>query len=424
MPGTITFRPLEANLTHNTDLLTKMNPYCSFNLGGTKFNSQICKKGGKHPHWSDTVSLPYANESIVTLDLMDKDRLTKDDVIGTCNINLADFQANGPTQQWFPLFYKNKPAGEILLEACFDGQVGLTYAEAAIGSLQTSEYTGGQNLLCEKEVFAGNTAIVEEKAVIIEQPRKIFTEQHQTVEPHTFTKNVDVVETVSVLREIEVTEPRKVLKEVEYTEAVPVMKQIEVVEPQVVMKEVEVIEPRVVTKTIQVVENVPVKKQVEVVEMRHMTREVETMEPQTFTKTVEVIEQVPVKKCVQVSEPVTVTRAVEFVEPVITTQTITKEIRPEVIVDEKIRTEVGPATLVGVCESEVMRSQQQVWNQASGFRMEENAFRTTEIGETQILKQEPVITEVTKTTVFTQEPVIQEQAIYKEQRREGFFLDK
>jgi len=417
MPGTITLRPLEANLTHNTDLLTKMNPYCSFILGGSKFNSQICKKGGKHPHWSDAVTIPYLNETTMVIELMDKDKVTKDDVIGGCSVNLSELQGAGGSK-WYPLFYKNKPAGEILLEANFEGEGygmgGMQQAGYISGGTQSTEILREQELLREREVLAGQAQsgfIQEQTTVINETPSRIYTEQHQIVEPHTFTKNVDVVETVPVLREIEVTEPRKVLKEVEYTEAVPVHKQIEVVEPQVVMKEVEVIEPRVVTKTIQVVENIPVKKQVEVVEMRHMTKEVETMEPQTFTKTIEVTENVPVKKTVQVSEPVTVTRAVEFVEPVITTQTITKEIVPEVIVDQKIRTEVGPATLVGVCETEVMRSQQQAWNQASTFTQVQTG--TTNLGTTK-----------TEFVQQTQPGFIQEEKILKEQRREGFFLDK
>jgi len=333
MPGSITFRPIEANLTHNTDLLTKMNPYCTFILGEKRFNSEICKHGGKHPQWNDAVTLPYNNEPKIMVGVMDKDKITKDDHIGSCMIDVPELQAQGKSSKWYPLFYKNKPAGEILMEASIQG--GQT------DFIQRDEAMINGPAMIEKEEI-----IVNQKP-IIEEGVKTFVEQRQHVEPHTFLKEVDIVETRPVEQVIEVMEPRKVVKDVQYTEAVPVKKQIETIEPQVIKKEVEVMEPKLVTKTIQVVENVPVKKEVEVIESVPVMKEVETFEPQTFTKQVEVTEQVPVTKQVTVTEPVHLKKAVEFVEPIITTETITKEIRPEVIVNEEVTKTVGPATYIG-----------------------------------------------------------------------------
>jgi len=383
MPGTFVFKPLEANLTHNTDLIGKMNPYCAFVLGNERVKGQVCKKGGKHPHWNDAVSIPATNQSTIVLELMDQDRITHDDNIGTCMIDLQEVQSRGQVSRWYPLTYKNKPAGEILMEAVFQGdassfgqgqlyqgeQLGMAsagYQGEQLGMASTAyqgEQIGGLSqggFVQQQETITTQAPIVQEQ-VSVEQSANlshasegshVFVEQRQSVEPHTFTKSVDVVETRPVMKEIEVLEPVKVIKDVQYTEAVPVRHQIEVVEPQVVKKDVEVIEPRLVTKQIQVVENVPVMKQVEVIEPRTFVKEVETFEPQTFTKQVEVTEQVPVKKAVTVTEPVTVTKAVDFVEPVITTKTVTKEIQQPVVVDQKITTTVGPATVVGI-ETEV-----------------------------------------------------------------------
>lgn len=250
---------------------------------------------------------------------------------------------------------------------------------------------GYSNIIIGAEIKADNEIVFEEELEKEFQPIDHYETCHvkpikreHVVEPHTFIKEVEVVETRPSLKEIEVIEPVKVVKDVYYTKAVPVKKQIEIVEPQVVTKEVEVIEPKIVTKAIQVtenvpvegqtieprlvtkniqfIENVPVKRQVEVVEMRKIVQEVETLEPQTFHKQIEVTEYVPHMKQVEVIEPVTLKKAVEFVEPVITTQTITKEMRPAmqipymervegpqpaVIIDEKITTEVGPATVIG-----------------------------------------------------------------------------
>jgi len=365
MPGTITFRPIEANLTHNTDFLKKMNPYCAFIAGNQRFNSQICKHGGKHPIWNDAVTVPITNENMVTLELMDKDKITKDDQIGFAKIDLLELQNSG--SKWYPLYHKNKPAGEILLEATFQGDLGfgqggfVNQQSGLIGQQQSGLYSQSQTSqqfggvgYAERshgEQLIGNQAGYAQQERFVGQAPvegvRTYTEQRQTVEPHTFMKEVDVVETRPVQQTIEVMEAQKVLKEVQYTQAVPVKKQIETIEPQVVRKEVEVMEPRLVTKTIQVVENVPVKKHVEVIESVPRIQEVETFEPQTFTKQVEVTEQVPVTRTVTVTEPVHLKKQVEFVEPIITTQTITKEIRPEVIVNEQFTTSVGPATYVG-----------------------------------------------------------------------------
>jgi len=342
MPGTFIIRPIEANLTHNTDLLTKMSPYCSVTVANNRVDGQICKKGGKHPQWNDTITLPVTNESQVLVELMDKDKITHDDNIGSFMLNLNEVQSSGQVSKWYPLTYKNKPAGEILMEVVFQNGAGMTGMNAGFGQEQAQfgAISGHQHHHHHEHVVNASADVSTHS--------NVWTEQRQVVENHTFVKEVEVVETRAAMKNIEVMEPVKVVKDVQYTQAVPVKKQIEVVEPQVVMKEVEVIEPKLVTKTIQVVENVPVKRQVEVIEMRNTVQEVETFEPQTFTKQVEVTEYVPVKKMVEVTQPVTLKKAVEFVEPVITTQYITKELQQPVIINQEITTTVGPASVVGM----------------------------------------------------------------------------
>jgi len=374
MPGTITFRPIEANLTHNTDLIGKMNPYCAFIVGDSVFKGQICKKGGKHPHWDDAITIPVSNQKQVIVELMDKDRFSRDDNIGTFLLNLNELQSG--QSRWYPLTYKNKPAGEILLETSFSGDMGF----GGMGSTGYTEQSFGQNLqqggMIEEKVVIEQPVVIEQEIVRETAPienRHIFQEQQQVVEPRTFLKEVDVVETRPHLETIEVLEPTKVIKDVQYTEAVPVIKQIEVVEPQVVRKEVEVMEPRLVTKTIQVIENVPVMKQVEVIESVPRIQEVETFEPQTFTKQVEVTDYVPVQKQVTVTEPVHLKKAVEFVEPVITTKTVTKELVQPVIVDEQITTTIGPASVIA--ESEVYATE--YWTKL-GITEQDRFFRFNE----------------------------------------------
>jgi len=408
MPGTFIIRPIEANLTHNTDLLSKMNPYCALKVGGSSFTGQVCKSGGKHPVWNDSITIPATNEQTAIVELMDKDRITKDDSIGGFMLNLQEVASQGQVSKWYPLSHKNKPAGEILLECIYQPQGGLTggqfgsqlgsqqglYANQGQFSSQQGQYGAGLNQFSTQSQtvglgqFGGQSQSAsfhsEQNYSNISHGSHAFVEQRQVVEPHTFMKNVEVTETVPCLKQIEVMEPRRVLKDVLVTEAVPVTKQIETTEPQVVTKEIEVMEPRLVTKEIKVIENVPVMRQVEVIEPRTSIKEVHTFEPQTFTRQVEVTENVPVLQTVTVTEPVTLRKAVEFVEPVITTKTITKELQQPVIVDEKITTTVGPATLVGY--------QTELRERFGEMRIsEEQRIQQRVLEEQRILEQERII---------------------------------
>jgi len=334
MPGSFTLRPKEANLTRDTVYIGKMSPYCAFQLGEETISTAICKRGGKNPHWADVCTMPASmnNDSLLKVHVIDNETLLKDDHIGSFSLDLKEVVSAGNVSKWYPLFYNDKPAGEILLETSFVNQDSFVLPAD----------------------FKKKAAITREESLNFDEPvvgetaSRIYHEQRQTIEPHTFTKEVDYVDTVSVMQKVEMMEPIKVMKDVEYTKLVAVMKKIEVVEPQVVKKMIEVVEPRVVTKTIQVVENVVVMREVEVIESRSIIKEIETFEPQTFRKQVEVTEYVPVIREVQVTEPVHLKKTVEYVEPVTTTKTITKEIREPIIISEEVRTTVGPATVLDV----------------------------------------------------------------------------
>jgi len=120
MPGTFTLRPIQANLTHDTDWLGKMDPYCSYRIGASRVKGPICKNGGKFPKWEDAaVNLPAPDEPSMVVDLLDKDKLLFDDTIGSFVIDLQEVQSKGQLSKWYPVYWRQKPAGEILLEAAY-----------------------------------------------------------------------------------------------------------------------------------------------------------------------------------------------------------------------------------------------------------------------------------------------------------------
>ena len=269
MPGTFVFKPIEANLTHSTDWLGKMDPYCVFLVENNRLNSQVCRKGGKHPYWNDTITVQTTNQSNAIVELKDKDTLTGDDSIGFCMIDLNEIESKGQVSKWYPLYYKKKPAGQILLKSQFQGggflpgnsprnftsgsQYGFnqaTYMQNQSNYMQ-QQYTQStqfdrQGMAFSQHQFPSSEMVLNRAPYLDES--KTFVEQIQKVEPHTFLRNVDVIETRPVVKEVEVFEPQRVMKEVQYTKIVPVKKQIETIEPRVVTKNVEVLEPRIVTK--------------------------------------------------------------------------------------------------------------------------------------------------------------------------------
>lgn len=122
MPGTLSFRPIEANLSiKDKDLIGKMDPYCLFHVGGHRVKSQVAKNGGQNPHWQDVVSVEMPSTGgFVQVDLKDKDMLV-DDKLGTFELDLNEVASLGQVRKWYPIFSHNKPAGEILLETTFNG---------------------------------------------------------------------------------------------------------------------------------------------------------------------------------------------------------------------------------------------------------------------------------------------------------------
>lgn len=122
MPGTITFKPIEANLSRDTDIIGKADPYCMFTVGGQKIKGPVCKSGGTHPVWNEVVTISTADQPSCLVEIKDKDIL-KDEKMGSVEIDLQQIEARGSVRQWFPLYNEDQPAGEILMEAIYTPDV-------------------------------------------------------------------------------------------------------------------------------------------------------------------------------------------------------------------------------------------------------------------------------------------------------------
>ena len=119
MSPTFTFKPIQASLVRNTEIIGKMAPYCVFKVGNQTFKGQVCRNGGKQPTWNDSVTIPMTDFPTCLVKIKDRD-LIKDDEIGSFEVDLHEIEAEGKAKKWYSLYHKDKPAGQILMEVSFN----------------------------------------------------------------------------------------------------------------------------------------------------------------------------------------------------------------------------------------------------------------------------------------------------------------
>jgi hypothetical protein len=178
MPGTITFRPIEANLNQDTDIIGKADPYCMFTVGGQKIKGPVCKSGGIHPVWNEAVTISTADQPSVLLEVKDKEIL-KDDKMGSVEIDLHQIESHGEIRAWFPLYNKNQTAGEILLEAVYNPDIKSQSMGRQTGILHTGTPIGTPVVINSPTVVTQGTHFTRE-ATFGTQSNVIYPEPQTT----------------------------------------------------------------------------------------------------------------------------------------------------------------------------------------------------------------------------------------------------
>jgi Ca2+-dependent lipid-binding protein len=120
--GSITIRPLAANLTHDVDLFGKQDAYCLVTFGTQQWKSQICKSGGKTPTWNDEVTFSVQpGVDIIRIALYDDKLIGSDKLIAEGVIPVEKlFNFSSPFDEKIPLTFKAKPCGFLQLRIISD----------------------------------------------------------------------------------------------------------------------------------------------------------------------------------------------------------------------------------------------------------------------------------------------------------------
>ena len=110
---------IDANLTHDTELFGKMDPFVKITSGQLAIQTKVCEKGGKKPVWNQVLHIdPYYLEDVVKISVLDQD-LNKKDIVGFCKVLKTDLMSELPVEKTLNLIFgpKEKPAGTLRIKS-------------------------------------------------------------------------------------------------------------------------------------------------------------------------------------------------------------------------------------------------------------------------------------------------------------------
>lgn len=85
---------------------------------GQEYKSKTHENGGKNPCWNEEFNIKCTDPSeILEVRIMEDGGILNDDDIGRCQIKLSQFMYGKGISEWFVLLWKNKKAGEILIQS-------------------------------------------------------------------------------------------------------------------------------------------------------------------------------------------------------------------------------------------------------------------------------------------------------------------
>ena len=113
--GTLVVRPQSGKLTINTERFGKMDPYVKVACGGNHSQTAVAHDQHQTPTWSDSFVYKVTGEQTLTIQVFEKDNLTKDDLLGEATIQLNDVYATKNVSKWFEIKKAGAVSGQVLM---------------------------------------------------------------------------------------------------------------------------------------------------------------------------------------------------------------------------------------------------------------------------------------------------------------------
>ncbi|KAL9555992.1 hypothetical protein PS6_002552 [Mucor atramentarius] len=101
------------------EVIGKQDPFVVFRIGEVIQKTKTDLRGGQHPTWDDQVTLPIPEKkTTVLVQVYDEDG-KRQELISECDLDITKVLQEGEEDNWYPLSYKGRSAGEIYLELTF-----------------------------------------------------------------------------------------------------------------------------------------------------------------------------------------------------------------------------------------------------------------------------------------------------------------
>ena len=109
--GRLRLEVIEAKLTRDTEMFSKMDPYCIIEVREQKFRTRTIDGAGKTPKWNQAfeIDVRYIGDDM-TIKVMDED-VTSSDTVGTATIKCSALCSGSGIDEWFQINFKGKSAG-------------------------------------------------------------------------------------------------------------------------------------------------------------------------------------------------------------------------------------------------------------------------------------------------------------------------
>ncbi len=114
-PASLIVRPICAKLTHDTETFGKMDPYCVVNFGAQHQRTRTANDAGKFPNWNEQMMFRKTTEDILQILVYDEDDALADDLVGEATFPLSRLGTQSHFEDWVPLTYRGRAAGELRL---------------------------------------------------------------------------------------------------------------------------------------------------------------------------------------------------------------------------------------------------------------------------------------------------------------------
>jgi len=199
--GNIILQSLSAKLDRDTGVLTKMNPYVIFKLGGNNFKTDVAKGMNLAPSWKNEFTMKFLGEDVLYIEVWDQG-VVKDDLVGEGSIRLSDWinKGSGTFSQPIPLSFKGLPAGQLFLK--------MNFSPISAGMQQQAPIVHKEEVrVTEPAAVIKERPIVYEKEIVREQPLITEKQTIESVQP-VIVKKPELHETV-----IKQTAPTEVISE-------------------------------------------------------------------------------------------------------------------------------------------------------------------------------------------------------------------